>query len=354
MYAESDEFWFLGVVVIATLAVCSISGFIGLAIANNKSTSALAGFWLGFFFGPIGWIVTALLNPTQTLPRRQISGQHQAPTQSRAQSESPVTKDGDLSEADYQIWLVREYRIEKNDVLGRFYCAGNLFTTIEEALDYVHTLECAKRAEAAQRAIKAEADRKSRLIEAEADKKRRLKELEERKRAAQERWKRTRKYWITLWILMGLGMVYGIYVRDSQVQAEREACAVNPACVTTDTGGDALKQGLTGLAWTQSDNGSYIKWDEARDWCAAKSGGWRLPSADELLSIYDQSVLVKTSCGAFTCSVSPLFRLTGRWFWSGDMAASSAAWYVNLSDGRRNSGPEQTSHRPRALCVRRS
>jgi hypothetical protein len=43
-----------------TLASCFVSGLIGMAIASSKGRKG-AGFALGFFLGPIGWIISALL-----------------------------------------------------------------------------------------------------------------------------------------------------------------------------------------------------------------------------------------------------------------------------------------------------
>jgi hypothetical protein len=52
----------MGTIFAISLISCVISGLIGMAIANSKGKGG-SGFALGFFLGPIGWIVAALLTP---------------------------------------------------------------------------------------------------------------------------------------------------------------------------------------------------------------------------------------------------------------------------------------------------
>jgi uncharacterized membrane protein YeaQ/YmgE (transglycosylase-associated protein family) len=51
---------------IIVLFVGLIFGYIGIAIAENKNVDSTAGFFLGFFLGPIGLIIVALLNSPTT------------------------------------------------------------------------------------------------------------------------------------------------------------------------------------------------------------------------------------------------------------------------------------------------
>ena len=121
-----------------------------------------------------------------------------------------------------------------------------------------------------------------------------------------------------------------------------------------DQGGGVLRQPATGLEWTQSDNRGDINWNDGRAWCASKGSNWRLPWVDELLSIYDGSGSVETSCGGSTCKVSPLFRLTDNLYWSGEANGSSEAWPVSLNYGDRYTGTVTSVYGNRVLCVRRS
>ena len=129
------------------------------------------------------------------------------------------------------------------------------------------------------------------------------------------------------------------------------ACAGNAACMV-NAGTAILRQPATGLEWTQADNGSDINWSHAREHCAGKGRGWRLPTNDELYAIYDPNGSLTTACKSMTCKVSPLLRLTGYWFWSGDRSGSSSAWYVYLNDGNRAAYVVSSLAGFRALCVR--
>ena len=119
-----------------------------------------------------------------------------------------------------------------------------------------------------------------------------------------------------------------------------------------DLGGGSLRDTRTGLVWTQSDNGRDIDWNGASAHCQAK--GMRLPTIDELQAIYERPGAGTTSCGDFTCKVSPLFRLTSFGFWSGTKEGSYRAFYLNLLDGYRAPDPLDHSFLNRALCVGRS
>ncbi len=123
-----------------------------------------------------------------------------------------------------------------------------------------------------------------------------------------------------------------------------------------DRGGGVLFDTRTGLEWTQRDNGRDIGWDDAGRYCADLSlggGGWRLPSIKELAAIYGRPNGGTVACGGYTCKVSPLFRLTKPWPWSGTQRGSSKAWFFSLNNGNRTSVHASFSAGTRALCVRR-
>ena len=46
----------------------------------------------------------------------------------------------DLSSANYQVWLIEQYGINKNEVLGKYVCDDQLFDTVDAALKYAHAL----------------------------------------------------------------------------------------------------------------------------------------------------------------------------------------------------------------------
>ena len=139
-------------------------------------------------------------------------------------------------------------------------------------------------------------------------------------------------------------------------EAERLAVARKAAAGTNagfeDVGNGRLRDSQTGLTWTQSDNGSDIDWNGANSYCQGK--GMRLPSIDELAAIYGRAGGGTAGCGGHTCKVSPLFRLTSFWFWSGTMEGSSRAFTLYLYDGSRYTDPLGNAGNLRALCVGRS
>ncbi len=112
-----------------------------------------------------------------------------------------------------------------------------------------------------------------------------------------------------------------------------------------------IRDGKTGLEWSQSDNGSDINWNEATRYCDNKGGGWRLPSTSELQGIFDASLSIP--CGMFTCRTSSEFGLTGHWFWTNERNGSSEAFLVSLIDVDRGAIHVKSRSNERALCVRR-
>jgi hypothetical protein len=127
-----------------------------------------------------------------------------------------------------------------------------------------------------------------------------------------------------------------------------------------DLGAGVLKDKRTGLGWTKSDNGRDIDWNDAGSFCAAKSGGWRLPTIEELAAIYDEGAAAPNlaRCANASCRVSPLFQLSGPWFWSATPLGNEVkdgdelAWGVLLVNGARTQALRFFSYGARALCVR--
>jgi hypothetical protein len=132
-------------------------------------------------------------------------------------------------------------------------------------------------------------------------------------------------------------------------KAAEEAKAAHLRAISfVDQGGGVLKDSQTELEWTQSDNGRDIYWNEATNYCASLSGHWRLPSIAEL------GAICRTyEGGTDKCEVSPLFRLTGDKFWSGDQEYRSLAWYVkrNVVGGFSEPIVGLFGISARALCV---
>ncbi len=114
---------------------------------------------------------------------------------------------------------------------------------------------------------------------------------------------------------------------------------------------------LTGLQWTERDNGTDISWVEADRYCrelALADGGWRLPTVAELEQIYDQSGTLTSPCEDLGCNVSPHLRLSGTWYWSSDLSEEDTAlsWYLAFHEAGRGSASLSSGNDGRVLCSR--
>ena len=126
----------------------------------------------------------------------------------------------------------------------------------------------------------------------------------------------------------------------------------------TAPGDGTVIDSQTGLQWAQRDSGQDIDWNNSNSYCSnlgTAGGGWRLPSTSELEGIYDVSATLTTTCrDGKKCRVSPLFSLTGFWYWSNQPNGSREALHFGLTDGRWYSGSITIGFGSGALCVRRS
>jgi hypothetical protein len=122
----------------------------------------------------------------------------------------------------------------------------------------------------------------------------------------------------------------------------------------------------TGLMWAKKDNGDNndLTWTQADAYCKNlrldSYSDWRLPTIDELQSIYDPSVSQPISCcnnhGGWQgdLHIKGNLQLSG-WLWSGTQGNDSGkAWAFVFYGGERYSSPLDYSNYRRALCVRRS
>lgn len=155
------------------IVLCIIFGAIGVAIANNKNVDSGAGFLLGFFLGPIGLIIVALLNPPKTSIQPAVDPMRPEKTSNDFFGERSFTSD------PYRLWLADRYLIKRNDVFDRFVLQDKTFETLDAALAYAHDLETAKqeremlelsarieiaRIEAEKAAVERQKDKRNNLI----------------------------------------------------------------------------------------------------------------------------------------------------------------------------------------------
>ena len=109
----------------------------------------------------------------------------------------------------------------------------------------------------------------------------------------------------------------------------------------------------TGLMWTKEDNGQDISWQGASNYCRnlvlGNSFKWRLPTIDELETIYDRSP--KTGGG----NVIGDIRITRKLEWSNSSGYNPREKFVFGFDfGHRGSLLDINFNGIRSLCVRRS
>ena len=103
--------------------------------------------------------------------------------------------------------------------------------------------------------------------------------------------------------------------------------------------------------WARTDNGTDIDWPSADAYCEklplAGYSDWRLPTIDELETLYDPNVDARYK-------IRSPFKLTACCPWSSDKEGSDSAWHFNFPYGKRYRFRLDFPDVRRALCVRRS
>jgi len=113
----------------------------------------------------------------------------------------------------------------------------------------------------------------------------------------------------------------------------------------------------TGLMWAAKDNGSNIKWPDAKRYCENYRGGgytdWRMPTLDELAGLYDKSKSRPTACSWFynIHVATELINITCFAPWASETRGPEVADF-SFRSGDRNWGNPSLSGRCRALPVR--
>ncbi len=115
-----------------------LSGFVG-AVLGATVDKGVAGFFLGAFLGPIGWLIVFLLPRDTNDQTTPSTSQGNEPTPNYTPTDAPP--DRDLNEDSYKIWLGEKYQVTRNDLFAKFECNEKLFDELEDALDYADGLE---------------------------------------------------------------------------------------------------------------------------------------------------------------------------------------------------------------------
>ena len=95
-------------------------------------------------------------------------------------------------------------------------------------------------------------------------------------------------------------------------------------------GNGVLEDERTKLQWLQDDNGDDIDWNDAKVYCEKKRGGWRIPSLQQIKSIYDERER-GVRCAEANCKLSSQFHLTGIWFWSATQVGQDSTDGIELA-----------------------
>jgi len=149
------------------------------------------------------------------------------------------------------------------------------------------------------------------------------------------------------------------------VQKPATAAIVPPATPAKETTRDgpfiAYDNGTvldtrTNLMWAAKDNGSNIKWENAKIYCENYRGGgytdWRMPTQDELVGLYDASKTYKSDCG-WNVHLTELIRLSCTWAWASETRGSDTASFSFYTGIRYWKLPwSSILYDPRALAVR--
>lgn len=143
----------------------------------------------------------------------------------------------------------------------------------------------------------------------------------------------------------------GIAIQAATVEPPHlsNSMAAPSSFVAHDT--TVLRDAVSGLLWTRSDNGSDINWNDAKDYCT-RLPDMRLPTLEELGSLYDPK-RPEAKCGEYNCKGPEQFQLSGPSFWSSRSDGPFEAWVIYLTSDFRHATNRRESITRRALCVRR-
>lgn len=110
-----------------------------------------------------------------------------------------------------------------------------------------------------------------------------------------------------------------------------------------------VKDTKTGLEWYAGPDES-TSWDGAKRWVESLNddevagGGWRMPTKEELKTLYQEGVGAR--------NMTPLLKTTGQLVWSGKTEGSVFAWDFNFSTGSEGWANRGYSYDKRGFAVR--
>jgi len=122
-----------------------------------------------------------------------------------------------------------------------------------------------------------------------------------------------------------------------------------------DNGDGTVTDTKTNLMWAQYDNLGNINWHDAKAYCKwiilSRYEDWRMPTIEELTTLYDPNEKgYKSDCGD-RVRVTPLIRLSCGWVWAVE-AQTISAYAFNFERGYRYTDRMVHERNYRALPVR--
>jgi hypothetical protein len=108
-------------------------------------------------------------------------------------------------------------------------------------------------------------------------------------------------------------------VQEAEILSPEEAYHALDDRFSTDKNG-VVTDSETGLQWYEGPD-KDTTWHEAKAWVENLSidgGGWRMPRREDVKSLYKR--------GAGTGNMSPLFKTSGGFVWTGETVSTSHAW----------------------------
>ena len=161
---------------------------------------------------------------------------------------------------------------------------------------------------------------------------------------------------ITTLILAAIFMVFiNMAVCEAQKGSAKEYKQDSSISAYDD---DTVLDKKSNLMWAKYDNGTDINWTDAKKYCEQyRLGGykdWRLPTKDELASLYDTKKSYQTPCGS-TVHTTKLIEISCSSLWSSETRGSgetAEAAFFQFSSGKRLWYLQSNPFYGRALPVR--
>ena len=154
----------------------------------------------------------------------------------------------------------------------------------------------------------------------------------------------------TIWIILMIGcclIIPNIQIESARAQEERFVVMQN----------GTVKDQKTGLIWAAQDNGANLTWSGALAYCKNYSAGghkdWRMPSPEELATLYGASKKTKGEEDKFSVDLATKsIQVTAPWVWTSRKTPNNKALVYGFNYGNtrrfyRGSGMDR-----RALPVR--